>query len=131
VAEFQLATSFRTRKRFALSDYFTGVKDTTKLNIIDVRQNVPFQRDNGKKRELDVTAESDCGRVIVVEVKKTKDKTGALAVQDFYEKIKSYSNLAPEKNIMPAFLSLGGFTDEAAQFCEEKGIAVAEYIAYF
>ncbi|MCP4687472.1 MAG: hypothetical protein GY859_05435 [Desulfobacterales bacterium] len=45
LGEYQLATAFRTRKRFSLSDYFTGVEDTTELNIIDVRQRVPFQKD--------------------------------------------------------------------------------------
>ena len=52
-AEYQLATAFRTKKRFALPEYFSGVKDTAKLNIINVKLRVPLQRENGKNMELD------------------------------------------------------------------------------
>ncbi len=75
-AELQLALSFRAKKRFALSDYFNGVQDTTRLNIVNVNHRVPLQRKDGKQMELDVVAQSSCGRIVVVEVKKWKDPVG-------------------------------------------------------
>ncbi|MCP4106466.1 MAG: hypothetical protein GY749_13190 [Desulfobacteraceae bacterium] len=130
-AEFQLATAFRSKKRFALSDYFTGGKETARLNIISVRYRIPFQRENGKNMELDVVAESDCGRVVVVEVKKWKTKTGKNIIEDFIEKVQVYEKHVPDKTVLPAFLSLGGFTDEAAQFCKKRGVGTAERIMHF
>jgi len=130
-AEYQLATAFRSKKRFALSDYFAGVSDTTRLNITDVRQRVPLQREDGKNMELDVVAESDCGRVAVVEVKKWETKIGRTLVEDFVEKVDVYAKDVPGKTILPVFLSLGGFTKEAMQFCEEQGIGTAERISHF
>jgi hypothetical protein len=131
VAGVQLAAAFRANKRFALSEYFTGVKDTRPLNITDVRNRVSFQRNDGKGMEFDVVAESDCGRVVVVEVKKTKTKTGIKSVEDFFEKAEVYAKRFPEKTILPAFLSLGGFTDEAIRFCDEQGVGTAERIEHF
>ncbi len=130
-AEFQLFLSFRSRKRFALSEYFDGVKDDTRLNIVNVKQRVPIQRDNGKNMEMDIIAESDCGRTVAVEVKKLKTRIGKEALEDFCEKIKAYAKQFPEKIILPAFLSLGGFTDEAAELCKAKEIGTAERIAHF
>jgi hypothetical protein len=81
--------------------------------------------------ELDVVAESSCGRVVVVEVKKWKTKIGKNLVEDFVEKVEVYATQVPEKMVLPTFLSLGGFTDEARQFCQERGIGTAERIAHF
>lgn len=131
IAEFQLAMSFRTKKRFRLSQYFDGVPDTTRLNIIQVKHRVPLQRANGKRMELDVVAESSDGRIGIVEVKKTKDPTGKLAVEDFLEKLEAYADLVSENTIVPAFLSLGGFTKPALQLCAEHGIGIAERITHF
>ncbi len=114
-----------------MSEYFDGVKDTARLNIIDVKQRVLLQRENGKNMELDVVAESDCGRVAVVEVKKQKTEIGKNLVEDFAEKIETYTKNVPGKTILPVFLSLGGFKDEAIRFCEERGIGTAERIAHF
>lgn len=130
-AEYQLATDFRSRKRFSLSVYFEGVNDETPLNIIDVKLRWKFQRADGKEMEIDVMAASDCGRVVLVEVKKRKEKSGVEMVKVFMEKIDSYAKLFPEKMVFPAFLSTGGFTEEALQFCQREGIGTAERIAYF
>ncbi len=130
-AEYQLATAFRSKKRFALSDYFAGVKDTSRLNVTDVRQRIPVQRENGKNMELDVVAESDCGRVVIVEVKKLKTKIGKNLVEDFAEKVGAYTKNVPGKTILPAFLSLGGFTDDAMRSCKKEGIGTAERIVCF
>ncbi len=111
--------------------YFDGVKDDTELNIVDARMRNGFQRQDGKAMEIDVMAESDCGRVVLAEVKKTKDKTGLRAVKTFHEKTRAFAKRFPEKKVLPAFLSVGGFTRGAMQFCGERGIGMAETIKFF
>jgi len=127
-AEYQLLTEFRSKKRFSLSAYFDGVVDERPLNIIDVRERFIFQRDDGKRIEIDVHAKSSDGRVVLVEVKKTQDPMGIRAVEEFQEKIEAYERT--DVTVLPAFLSLGGFTGPAAKFCQEKGIATAERIKW-
>jgi len=114
-----------------LSEYFNGVADTTQLNIIDVKQRITLQRKNGKRMELDVAAESDCGRVVVVEVKKLKTPVGNKSVEDFIEKLDVYAKQLPDNTILPAFLALGGFREDARKLCELHGIGTAERIAFF
>jgi predicted RecB family endonuclease len=46
------------------------VKDNTILNIQKVKERVIIQREDGKTMEIDIVAESSCGRVVLVEVKK-------------------------------------------------------------
>ena len=70
MAEYQLMTEFRSKKRFAASRYFANVADDATLNVVDVRLRTTFQRPDGKAMEIDVLAESDCGMVLAVEVKK-------------------------------------------------------------
>ncbi|MCP4687855.1 MAG: hypothetical protein GY859_07375, partial [Desulfobacterales bacterium] len=130
-AELQLAGAFRARKRFALSDYFTGVRDKTLLNSIDVRNRVIFQRDDGKNMEIDVHVASSCGRVALVEVKKTKEKTGVGKVRTFIEKLEAYKRAHPKKKMLPAFFSVGGFTPAAMKLCQEARIGTAERIEFF
>ncbi|MDM8522058.1 hypothetical protein QUF80_01700 [Desulfococcaceae bacterium HSG8] len=131
VAEMQLASALRTRKRFSLSDFFTGAGDTSRLNITAVRLRVPLQRKDGKNMELDVVAESDCGRTVAVEVKKWKTPVGISIAEDFAEKVSIFSEQNPDRTVLPAFLSLGGFTKEAAEFCRVRGIGTAERIEHF
>ncbi|QTA92756.1 hypothetical protein [Desulfonema magnum] len=131
VAEIQLAAAFRSRKRFSLSDFFDGVRDTARLNITDVRRRVLLQRDDGKNMELDVVAGSDCGRVAVAEVKKWKKPVTRTAAEDFAEKAERFSEQNPDKIVLPAFLALGGFTDDALEFCRKQGIGTAEKIEHF
>jgi len=130
-AEYQLFMSFRSKKRFALSEYFNGVTDTTRLNITDVKQRITLQRENGKRMELDVTAESDCGRIVAVEVKKLKTPVGKKSVLDFIEKLDVYARQMPDNTILPAFLALGGFREGARKLCELHSIGTAERIAFF
>ncbi|KPA17417.1 ATPase domain protein, prokaryote domain protein [Candidatus Magnetomorum sp. HK-1] len=130
-AEYQLATDMRTRKQFRLSVYFSGVKDDKRLNIKDVSIRVIFQRPDGKTMEIDIKAESNCGRIVLIEVKKRKTKVGVQIVRDFLEKIQIFSKQHPKKKILPAFLSVGGFSPKAKQLCEKQHIATAETIAYY
>ncbi|MCP4699694.1 MAG: hypothetical protein GY862_23015, partial [Gammaproteobacteria bacterium] len=92
---------------------------------------VLIQRENGKGGELDIVAESSDERVLLVEVRKRKDKSNSRDVEDFQEKAALYQTQNPEKSILTAFLSLGGFTGKARLLCEQFGIAWAEEISYF
>ena len=125
VAEDRLAKILRTAKRFALSKFFEGVRDNTRLNIIDVRTLVVIQRPNGKNMEIDVKAESTCGRVVLIEVKKWKRKVSINVIRDFCEKIELFEKMNPDKIILPAVFSQSGFSAPAKRLCEEKGIGVA------
>jgi hypothetical protein len=62
--------------------------------------------------EMDVLAESDCGRVVAVEVKKTKAPAGASDVQDFIEKVDVYATLNSGNKILPAFFCAGWYGGE-------------------
>ena len=129
-AEFQLVTEFQTRKRFALSEFFDGVNDRKKLNITDARMRVKFQRPDGKELEIDVMAASDCGRVVLVEVKKTADKTGVQMIRDFQEKVEAFQKAFPKNKVLPAFFSTGGFTGPAKGFCRKNTIGTAERVRF-
>jgi hypothetical protein len=131
MAEHLLAAAFRSRKRFALSEFFQDVVDRSRLNVISVKERVFCQRSDGKVMEIDVVAESSCGRVVLVEVKKTQTKTGLTLVEDFYEKVAVYGEQFPDQKILPAFLSLGGFTGDALPFCQGHGIGWAEKIWHY
>jgi len=130
-AEHQLATTFRSKKHFALSVFFDNVKDSKPLNIINVKERVIFQRDDGKGMEIDVVAESKCGRIVMCEVKKTQNKMGLKAITDFQEKVEIYGNILETSLILPAFLSLGDFTGEALEFCQTHGIGTANQIKQY
>lgn len=131
LAEQQLATELRTRKRFKLSDYFTGTNDDVLVNLIDVRDRVTAQRADGKGQEFDVVAQSSDGRVWVVEVCKRQSKTTLTDVADFWDKVTAYATNHPQAIVRSAFLALGGFTEEATAFCRMHTIGTAEQIAYF
>ncbi len=131
LAEHLLATAFRSKKRFALTEFFQKVTDGTRLNMILVKERVKIQRDDGKEMEIDIVAQSSCGREVLVEVKKTQKKMDLNVVEDFQEKVAVYQKRFPEAIILPAFLSLGGFIQKAEQFCETHGIATATEIKHY
>ncbi|MCK5524363.1 MAG: hypothetical protein KAI83_14620, partial [Thiomargarita sp.] len=131
VGEHLLATAFRNRKRFRLSDFFENVADHTELNITFVRERFLLQREDGKGMEIDIVAESNCGRVVLVEVRKKKVKTTLKEVEDFWEKVETYQLLFPERQVLPAFLSVGDFTGEAKPFCEAQGIGMAIELLHY
>ncbi len=131
VGEHLLATAFRNQKRFVLTEFFQNVTDNTRLNIINVKERVKIQRDDGKEMEIDIVAHSSCGRAILVEVKKTQEKIGLNIVEDFQEKVEVYRKQFPEHTLLPACLFLGGLRTEALQFCEAQGIAIATEIKHY
>jgi len=130
-AEFQLFTEFRTRKSFTLTEYFEGAGYKKKLKISRVSMREKFQIKRGKEIETDVCAYSECGRVILTEVKKTQKKTGMPQIKKFCEKIDLFRKAYPKKKVLPAFFSSGGFTPGAMELCREKGIGTAQRIAFF
>jgi len=129
-AEYQLATDMRTRKKFPLSIYFSGVKETKTLNIIDVSMRIKYQREDGKEMEIDIKAASDCKRVVLIEVKKWTSKVGVQVIRDFLEKVEVYARSHKDKKIIPAFLSVGGFSVHAKKLCRQKHVGMAETIDY-
>jgi hypothetical protein len=131
LAERLLANALRSRQRLALSEWFRYVRDSTILNLVAVKERVRFQRDDGKKLEIDVFAESSCGRVVLVEVKKTQAKTGLVTLAEFYDKVVAYQKYFPDYQVLPAFFAVGGFTEEALQFGQAQGIGMTEEIEYF
>ena len=131
LAEYQLAYDFRARRSFALSVYFDGVKDKTELKIRDVRIRPTFKRDIERKMEFDVLAKSSCGRTVLAEVKKRTGKIGVKIIRDFIDKTGHYKALFPDQKVLPAVLSLGGFTPKALALCREHSVGVAETIHYF
>ena len=131
MAEYLLFNEFRSKKRFRVSRYFENVGDDVELNIVDVAMRVMLQRPDGKAMEIDVLATSACGRLLAVEVKKTKDPVGLTAVADFLEKARVFAEPRSDNIVIPAFFSVGGFTDDALGFCKENGVAVATKIEIF
>lgn len=130
LAENLLATEFRSRKRLRLSEYFQGVKDDTPLNLIEVRERVKFQRSDSKDNEIDVLAQSSDNRIVLVEVRKRQEKSKLTDVEDLHDKTVAYAAQQAGQTVLPACLSLGGFTAEALAFCIQAGIATAEQINY-
>jgi len=125
-AEYYLANQMRSRKRFKLSTFFNDLPDgeayDTRLNLTDVRTRIHIQREDGLDRELDIVAETDDERVLLVEVKKQQRKTSVEQVADFQEKVALYESQYPDKVILAGFLSLGGFTEDALGLCQAEGI---------
>lgn len=130
MAEYLLVSELRKQKRIRLPDYFTDMTDDNELTLIDVRERFLFQRPDGKTAELDVLAQATDGRVLLVEVKKQQIKMGINEVEDFQHKADAYAESNPDKAVLKAFLSLGGFTDEEKLFCQEQEISMAETLTF-
>ncbi|MDM8558773.1 hypothetical protein [Candidatus Parabeggiatoa sp. HSG14] len=130
-AEYQVATAFRIKQQFSLEMFFVNVFDNTELNLTVVKQRVQIQRVDGKVFEIDIVAESICGRVVLVEVKKRLTKSSLEMVEAFLEKVNAYQQKFPEAVILPAFLSLNGFVSKAKSLCEKKGIGMAVRIEHY
>ena len=125
VAEERLAKAFRSKKRFSLIEFFHNVSDTSTLNLVDIRTCFVIQRPDGKNMEIDIKAESSCGRVVLVEVKNWKKKIGVNVIKDFLEKIGIFSRLHSDKKMIPCIWSKQGFSKNAIQVCELHGIGMA------
>lgn len=129
LAEHLLAIEFRSRKRFSLADYFSGMPDNRKLTMVDVKERAPIQRADGKADEIDLIAKTREGIVIMVEVRKRQESTDLQTVTELRENADHYA-IQQGVVVWPAFLSLGGFTEDAKAFCTTHGIGVAEKMVY-
>ncbi len=132
LAEHLLANALRGRRKVQLADFFPGAPpQDTPFTLVLVRERVVVQREDGKVFELDVVADNDDDRVLLVEVKKMQVKTGLPLVETFAEKVAVYQQQLPAKMVFAGFLSLGGFTEEARAFCQAQGIVMAERVERF
>ncbi len=125
IAEDLLATELRSRKRVHLSDFFEGFETEATWNLSEVRTRVQFQRPDGKSYEIDVWAKTDSNRLLCIEVKKSQTVMGLPTVQDFLEKLNWLQGSFKEQSVRGAFLSMGGFTEEAQEFCQKHRIGTA------
>jgi len=46
------------------------------------------------------------------------------------KKVSVYSNIHSQKIVLPAFFSLGGFTDEAMELCKSNNIATTDKLTF-
>jgi hypothetical protein len=99
--------------------------------MVDVQTRVILRRPDGGKQELDIVAHSSDNRVILIEVKNQQERPGEVEVATFLEKIALYGASHPDQTILPAFLSLGGFTQKALDLCRQQGIAWTTELQYF
>ena len=53
-----------------------------------------------------------------------------MEVSGFVEKLAALRAAQPGKNIIPAYLALGGFTKGALAYCREHGVGTAERLHY-
>ena len=100
-----------------------------RLNLIDIRERVPYQRSDGKSEEIDILAHSDDGYVVMIEVRNRKERTDLKAVTDLYDNAQDYAQQHGVV-VLPAFLSLGGFTDSAKEFCQTHKIGMTDELSY-
>ena len=54
--------------------------------------------------EIDIKAESSCKRIVLIEVKKWKNKAGVQAILDFIEKINVFPALKRKVNVAYLFV---------------------------
>jgi len=130
LAEHLFMLELQAKKYVHLSDYFIGGTDNSQLNLIDVQERVPFRRSDGKAEEIDIIAKADDGRVLMIEVRKRQKKTDLKDVTDLRDNALDYAQ-QHDAAVLPAFLSLGGFTKDAQAFCAQHGIATSEKIEYY
>ncbi len=131
VTEFQFANTLRSRKRFRLAEFFAGATDEQPLNLLAVQTRVMLQRPDGAKKEVDIVAQTSDERVLLIDVKNQQEKPNHETVADFLEKAALYSSQHPDKTLLLAFLSLGGFTEKALELCRQHGIAWTTELQYF
>ena len=131
VTEFQFANTLRSRKRFRLAEFFAGATDEQPLNLLAVQTRVMLQRPDGAKKEVDIVAQTSDERVLLIDVKNQQEKPNHETVADFLEKAALYSSQHPDKTLLLAFLSLGGFTEKALELCRQHGSAWTTELQYF
>lgn len=128
-AELQLANDMLVRKRFALSDYFEGLDDPNVFVLKAIWQRFFAQSHRGGG-EFDLVVEGEDERILAIEVRKRKAKIGVGDITRFLKKLDALKASLSTGRIVPAYLALGGFTDEALAVCREQGVGVADRMSY-
>jgi hypothetical protein len=109
---------------------------TEPLHFSRVRTRLFIQTDEkhpnpNENRELDVVAEAESGQTLLVELKMTKEKIGIKPIRTFLDKAHCYARLHPDREVLTAFFSAGGFTPEAEELCEKQTIGTATEFFFF
>ncbi len=129
LAELQLANDMLVRKSFPLSVYFDGFPREPTFILKELWQRFFAQSYRGGG-EFDLVVEAEDERTLAVEVRKRKTKIGAEEVARFVVKIEALAAARPGRRILPAYLALGGFTEEAQAHCRENGVGFASRLEY-
>ena len=126
-----MAFAFRSKQQMGqplnLADYFTNITDTRPLKLVSVMERISHRLLNGDGEEIDIIAKADDGRVVMVEVRDRRDKTGTKPVMGLQTNALDYA-AQYGVTVLPAFLSLSGFTEEATVFCKANGVGMAEEV---
>jgi len=140
LAEYQLAFELQSRSPFFMSSFFDWntdqapeLKDATEKKEFAVKEILLrqyLQLPNGIKREIDLIVLSPDDRVLLVEVKKRRERTSKPTAEEFWEKVGCYRSQNPELKVFAAFFSLGGFYEPALDFCREKKIGTVTKLNY-
>ncbi len=80
--------------------------------------------------EFDLVVEGEDERTLAIEVRKRKTKIGVGDITRFLKKLDALKASLSTGRIVPAYLALGGFTDEALAVCREQGVGVADRMSY-
>ncbi len=133
IVEDLLATELRSRKRIQLWDFFESPHKAdldSSWNLAEVRVRSSFQRPDGKSFEIDVLAKTENGLWLVIETKKTKAAIGKPVVENFFEKLGWLQAQHSEPTLTGAFVALGGFTEEALEYCQTHHILTASRLFF-
>ncbi len=90
-----------------------------------------MQRDDGSGGELDLIMTGEGDHVLILEIKKRKEKISAKAVSSFSEKVELYRKQHPDYKLSAGILSLGGFSAEAKEICAANGIGTATALNHY
>jgi len=131
LAERTLAFEFRMQQMVGqpllLADYFEGMDHAGPLKIVRVKERVLHQHLNGENCEIDLLVQCDGDQVVMIEVRDREQRTGVAAVTKLQANAQDYGT-QHEVEVLAAYLSLSGFTDEAKGYCGEWGIGMAERV---
>ncbi|MDJ0836359.1 MAG: hypothetical protein QNK37_07550 [Acidobacteriota bacterium] len=130
LAEAQLEIDMRVRGSFQPADYFEGFADDPAIRVETIYPRHMVQGPKGHKGEIDLRVDGAENVTLLVEVKKTERATNDKAVAHFAAKVKLFADDNPDRTVLAGFLSLGGFTEEAAALCKQEGIGTATEINY-
>ncbi len=131
LAEAQLEIDMRVRGTFRPSVYFKDLPEDPELETGELFPRFMVQGPDGKKGEIDLRVDAESGSLtLLVEVKKTKDPSGESVIRKLASRAELFAKRHPERKVLSAVLSLGGFTEEARDLCQKLKIGTATSINY-